>query len=193
MDRSHRSLKVATRVRIPLGVLTVEPPVAAPFVPLIWGFLVSDDHLVVSGSCHAVQPMMGCALRLCPIVPTHRTRIRRLFSARPPVAKGGRWPGCRGVTRSTVSAHGRDRRGRRVGLAAERMASISRDAALNGRVWGRASPSRGSQGRTSPAPPGREYPFTLPRGRPGPTIRTLEMTTVRASWGVACGGSVSPS
>jgi hypothetical protein len=52
-----------------LGVLTVEPPVAAPFVPLIWGFLVSDDHLVVSGSCHAVQPMMGCALRLCPIVP----------------------------------------------------------------------------------------------------------------------------
>src|ERR687898_2229496 len=47
-----RPLKVATRVRIPLGVLTVEPQVAARFVPLSWGFLVSDDHLVVYGSCH---------------------------------------------------------------------------------------------------------------------------------------------
>jgi hypothetical protein len=42
-----------------LGVLTVEAQVAAGFVPLTWGFLVSGDHLVVSGSCYAVPPMMG--------------------------------------------------------------------------------------------------------------------------------------
>jgi hypothetical protein len=59
MDGFHRSLKVETRVRTPLGVLTVEPQVVARFVPLTWGFLVLGDHLVVSGSCHAVRPMMG--------------------------------------------------------------------------------------------------------------------------------------
>jgi hypothetical protein len=73
----RRSLKVETRVRTPLGVLTVEPQVGTAFVALTWGFLVSGDHLVVSGSCLAVQPMMG---RGPEIVPTRRATIRRLPS-----------------------------------------------------------------------------------------------------------------
>jgi hypothetical protein len=72
-------------------VLTVEAQVAA------WGFLVSD-HLVVSGSCNAVQPMMGRGPETVPnsahIVPAHRTRIRRLTSHSAAGRQGRRWPGC---------------------------------------------------------------------------------------------------
>jgi hypothetical protein len=79
MDGIHRSLKVETRVRTPLGVLSVEPQVAARCVSLTWGLLVSGDHLVVSGSCHAVQPMMGCGPEIVPncaqIVPTRQATI----------------------------------------------------------------------------------------------------------------------
>ena len=90
MDGFHRSLKVETRVRTPLGVHTVEPQVAARFASLTWGFIVSGDHLVVSGSCHAVQPMMGrgpdIVPRLCP--PTG-PRFDDYPPARPPVARDG--------------------------------------------------------------------------------------------------------
>jgi hypothetical protein len=80
----HRSLKVETRVRTPLGVLDLEPQVAVRFVSLTWGFLVSGGHLVVSGSCHAVQPMMGRGPEIVPncaqIVPSHQATSRRLPS-----------------------------------------------------------------------------------------------------------------
>jgi hypothetical protein len=36
VDRLHCSLKVATRVRIPLGVLAVKPQVGAGIWPLAW-------------------------------------------------------------------------------------------------------------------------------------------------------------
>ena len=65
MDGFHRSLKVETRVRTPLGVHS-KPQVAARFVSLTWGFLVSGDHLVVSGSCHSVQPMKGRGPEIVP-------------------------------------------------------------------------------------------------------------------------------
>jgi hypothetical protein len=87
---------VETRVRTPLGVPTVEPQLAARFVSLTRDFLVSGDHLVVSGSCHAVQPMMGRGPEIVPncaqIVPTGRATIRRLPSCSSLVAKGGRLP-----------------------------------------------------------------------------------------------------
>jgi hypothetical protein len=65
MDRSHRSLKVATRVRIPLGVLAVKPQVGAAIWSLTWGFFVSGGHVVVSGSYHAVQPVMWRGAQNC--------------------------------------------------------------------------------------------------------------------------------
>jgi hypothetical protein len=68
----------------PVGVLDLEPQVAARFVSLTWGFLVSGGHLVVSGSCHAVQPMMGRGPEIVPncaqIVPSHQATSRRLPS-----------------------------------------------------------------------------------------------------------------
>jgi hypothetical protein len=49
---------VETRVRTPLGVHAEKPQVGAGIWPLTWGFVVSGDHLVASGSYHAVQPVM---------------------------------------------------------------------------------------------------------------------------------------
>jgi hypothetical protein len=56
-----------------------KPQVGTAFVALAWGFLVSGDHLVVSGSCHAVQPMIGRSPEIVPncaqIVPTRQATI----------------------------------------------------------------------------------------------------------------------
>jgi hypothetical protein len=145
-EQRRRSLKVETRVRTPLGVLTVKPQVGTAFVALTWRFLVSRDHPVVSGSCHTVQPMMGrgpeIVLRLCsPAAP----RSDDNPPARPPVAKGGRRPWCREVIRSTVAAHGRDRCGRRLGVAAVRLGSIFGDATLRARRSSVPAPLLGSR------------------------------------------------
>ena len=119
-----RPLKVATRVRIPLGVLTVEPQVAARFVPLSWGFLVSDDHLVVSGSCHASPLVRGLAGSLTTdsrvsavavaVVDEEPADAAARWAVRGPVRSGRRLPGpwCRYSTANAVGAGSFTWRGR---------------------------------------------------------------------------------
>jgi hypothetical protein len=129
MDAFHRSLKVETRVRTPLGVLTVEPQVAARFVSLTWGFLVSGDHLVVSGSCHSVQPMMGRGPEIVPnLCPDCAHPPGHDPTTTPPV-----WPPGQGRALAGVSRRNSVDRvctgepgatvGRRVAMAAERLGS----------------------------------------------------------------------
>jgi hypothetical protein len=156
INDSDRSLKVETRVRTPLGVLTIKPQVGTAFVALTWRFLVSGDHLVVSGSCQAVQPMMGRGPEIVPrLCPPAAPRSDDNPPARPPVAKGGRRPWCRGVIRSTVAAHRRDR----CGVASEwprcalGRSLATRRCALNGRAcprpyWAHDSRAAGARRAT---------------------------------------------
>ena len=202
MDGFHRSLKVETRVRTPLGVHTVEPQVAARFASLTWGFIVSGDHLVVSGSCHAVQPMMGrgpdIVPRLCP--PTG-PRFDDYPPARPPVARDGVARASRREPVDRVCLRARPC-GRCVGMAAGGRSLATRRCAQRSGVaaplpgsarTSRRSAARGTTTRrpslmlvTSgccPFDPDPERPgggpddATGPRSTPAPILR-------RALWGV---------
>jgi hypothetical protein len=78
MDGFHRSLKVETRVRTPLGVLVEKPQVGARRWPLTWGFAAvgghqlpcfgiewsaeADDHLFTRYRIDDVDLEMHCCL-----------------------------------------------------------------------------------------------------------------------------------